>query len=152
MKKPIFLLIVLCLLLSACNSGKNSPSSGHGTPGNGNTNPPEPEELPGTPRNLMATAGDRQVTLNWEAPSIGVVAITHYEYQYKMASGTFDGTWTHVSGGGSARQVVVSSLTGATTYFFRVRAMNTQGTGTASKEIEAIAYDGPTPEPGAPQL
>ena len=64
MKKPIFLLIVLCLLLSACSSGKDSPSSG--TPGNGNTNPPESEDLPGTPRNLTATAGDRQVTLNLE--------------------------------------------------------------------------------------
>ena len=148
MKKPIFLLIVLCLLLSACNSGKNSPSSGHGTPGNGNTNP---EDLPGTPRNLTATAGDRQVTLNWEAPStVGASAITHYEYQYKMASGTFGNTWTNVFGGGSAREVVVSGLTSLTSYTFHVRAMNAQGPGKPSTEMEAIAYDGPTPEPGAP--
>ena len=151
MKKPIFLLIVLCFLLSACNSGKDSPSSGHGTPGNGNTNPPEPEELPGTPRNLTATAGDRQVTLNWEAPStVGASVITRYEYQYSTTSGTFDDTWTNVSGGGSARQVAVSGLTGSTSYFFRVRAVNTQGPGVPSTETGAIAYDRPTVEPGAP--
>ena len=151
MKKPIFLFIfiALCLSLSACSSGKDSPSSG--TPGNGNTNPPEPEEPPGTPKNLMATSGDRQVTLSWTAPSTEASAITHYEYQQSPTSGTFDeNTWTKVSGDGSARQVVVPGLTEATTYFFRVRAVNTKGTGTASEEIEAIAYDGPTAEPGAP--
>ena len=149
MKKPIFLLIVLCLSLSACSSGKDSPSSG--TPGNGNTNPPEPEEPPGAPTNLMATSGDRQVTLSWTAPSTEASAITHYEYQQSPTSGTFDeNTWTKISGDGSTRQVTISGLTEATTYFFRVRAVNAQGTGTASEEIEAIAYDGPTPEPGAP--
>ena len=149
MKKPIFLLIVLCLLLSACNSGKNSPSSGHGTPDNGNTNPPEPEELPGVPGNLRATPGDRQVTLSWGAPStVGASAITSYEYQYSTTSDSFGNTWTHVPGTGTT--VTISSLAGATTYFFHVRAVNTQGPGVPSTKTEAIAYDGPTAEPGTP--
>ena len=152
MKKPIFSsihLLALCLSLSACSSGKDSPSSG--TPGNGNTNPPEAEELPGTPTNLMATPGDHQVTLSWEAPSAGGSAITHYEYQQSLTSDTFDeNTWTLAPGAESARQVTVSGLTVATTYFFRVRAVNTQGTGIPSSEMEAIPYDASIPTPGQP--
>ena len=105
---------------------------------------PTPE--PGQPTNLAATSGDRQVTLNWEAPSAGASAITHYEYQYSTTRGAFDGTWTNTSGTGTT----VSGLTGATTYYFRVRAVNAQGAGTPSSEMEATAYDGTTPTPEAP--
>ena len=108
---------------------------------------PTPE--PGQPTNLAATSGDRQVTLNWTAPStIGASVITHYEYQYSTTSSPFDNTWTEVPGTGTT--VTVSSLLGATTYTFRVRAVNAQGPGIPSTETEAIAYDGPTPEPGQP--
>ena len=103
---------------------------------------------PGAPTNLAATPGDSQVTLSWEAPSVGSSPITHYEYQYSTTSGTFDDTWTDTSGTGTT--VTVLGLTGTTTYFFRVRAVNTQGAGTPSTEIEATAYDGLTPEPGQP--
>ena len=104
---------------------------------------------PGQPTNLAATSGDRQVTLNWNAPStIGASVITHYEYQYSTTSSPFDNTWINTSS--TETTVTVSSLTGATTYTFRVRAVNTQGPGIPSTETEAIAYDGPTPEPGKP--
>ena len=105
---------------------------------------PTPE--PGQPTNLAATSGDRQVTLNWETPSAGASVITHYEYQYSRTRGAFDGTWTNTSGTGTT----VSGLTGATTYYFRVRAVNAQGAGTPSSEMEATAYDGTTPTPEAP--
>ena len=67
----------------------------------------------------MATSGDRQVTLGWEASSLGASVITHYEYQYSTTSGTFGSTWTRVSGDGSARQVTVPNLTEGPTTFFR---------------------------------
>ena len=38
----------------------------------------------------------------------------------------------------------------STAYFFRVRAVNAQGNSTPSSEMEATAYDGLTPTPGAP--
>ena len=148
MKKSIFLFIlfiVLCLSLSACSSGKDSPSSGNGTPGNGNTNPPEPGKPPGVPPRLTATPGDRQVTLSWEAPSAGASAITHYEYKQSLIShmgdlpeSPFDeNTWTKVPS--DETTVTVLGLMGATTYFFRVRAVNAQGAGMPSTEIEAIS-------------
>ena len=108
---------------------------------------PTPE--PGAPTDLTPTSGDHQVTLNWNAPStVGASVITHYEYQYETTSGTFDNTWTNVPGTGTT--ATVSSLLGATSYTFRVRAVNAQGPGAPSTEMEAIAYDGPTPEPGVP--
>ena len=154
MKKSIFLfilLIVLCLSLSACSSGKDSPSSGNGTPSNGNTNPPEPGKPPGVPPTLTATPGDHQVTLSWVAPTnADASAITHYEYQQSLTSGTFDeNTWTLAPGAESARQVTVSGLTAATAYFFRVRAVNGEGSGHPT-QVSVTPYDGSTPEPGAP--
>ena len=67
------------------------------------------------------------MTLSWEAPSAGASAITHYEYQQSLTSDTFDDTWTKVPS--DETTVTVSSLMGATTYFFRVRAVNAQGAG-----------------------
>ena len=97
----------------------------------------------GAPRNLTPTSGDRQVTLSWEAPShTGTSAIIHYEYQYRTSSGTFGDRWTRVTGTGTT----ITGLTGATTYFFRVRAVNTQGGGHPT-QVSVTPYDGPTPEP-----
>ena len=92
---------------------------------------------------LETTSGDHQVTLSWKVPShTGTSAITHYEYQYSTTSGVFDeNTWTLAPGAGSARQVTVSGLTGATTYFFRVRAVNAQGAGIPS-DASLTLHDG----------
>ena len=110
-----------------------------------------PTAEPGSPTALTATGGGFQVTLNWEAPgTIGASEVTGYEYQYSLTSGDFSGsTWTSISGGASAREVVVSGLNGATTYYFRLRAVNVQGGGSFT-EISAVPYDGPTAEPGSP--
>ena len=123
--------------------GGGSPTQVSVTPYDG----PTPE--PGAPTNLMATSGDRQVTLNWGASSLGASAIIRYEYQYRT-TGTFGPTWTQVPDWESALEIIIPNLAGATTYSFRVRAVNTQGPGSPSTEMEAIAYDGPIPEPGAP--
>ena len=84
-----------------------------------------PTPTPGVPTNLAATPGDSQVTLSWEAPSTGASAITGYEYQYSTTTVVLSAAHgPTVTGTGTT--VTVSSLTGATTYFFRVRAVNAQ--------------------------
>ena len=105
---------------------------------------------PGILTNLRATSGDRQVTLNWEAPdTIGASKIIHYEYQYVLTSGEFGDTWIVILGRAGARGIVVSGLKGATTYRFRVRSVNLQGGGSTA-EVSQVTYDGPTAEPGIP--
>ena len=109
-----------------------------------------PTPGPGSIRNLVATSGDHQVTLNWEEPStMGASTIIGYEYQQSETSGQFGSTWTSISGGESIREIAISSLTGAITHYFRVRAINSDDGG-ASSEVSAVAYDGPIPEPGPP--
>ena len=108
---------------------------------------------PGIPTGLTATPGDRKVTLSWTAPSqTGVSAVSGYQYQHSISS-TFQGTtWTRVDNGTSQ---VISNLVGATTYYFRVRAVNTSisgqgGAGEASRSTNTVVYEGPTATPGAP--
>ena len=109
-----------------------------------------PIPQPGAPTNLGAAPGDRQVVLSWNSASpIGGSVITGYEYQQSLTD-TFDNTWAPVSGGGDARKVIVFGLTGGTAYFFRLRAVNSQGAGTASTEVSVIPNNGPTTEPGVP--
>ena len=154
MKKFTFitlLVILCCLSLSACSSKNDSSGSHKVTPGDGNTGPKEPVGgEPGKPTSLTAISGDLQVTLSWAAPStLGTSSITGYEYQKRTTDGTFDDTWTEVPDGEGAREAIISGLTGATTYTFRLRAVNAQGHG-MPEEISAVAYDGPTAEPGKP--
>ena len=94
---------------------------------------------PEAPPNLTAVSGDRQVTLSWEVSRAGASPITHYEYQYSTTSGTFNDTWTEVSG----TTLIVSSLTAGTPYYFRVRAVNAQSEGPPS-EASQTPYDGLT--------
>ena len=154
MKRFISLLtILLCLALTACDSNNNAI-----VPGDGGTEPTDPggnEEEPGVPRKLTPDSGDRQVKLRWNAPNpitgdaVAASAITGYEYQQSETSGEFDDMWISIPGGESTREVTISGLNSGTTYYFRMRAMSTQGAAPASPEVSALAYDGPTAEPGA---
>ena len=114
-------------------------SMGEGTASSVSATPAIPK--PGPVQNLLASAGDRSVTLRWDAPlSDGGSPITRYEYQ---RSG---GSWATVSGGASARSKTVSGLTNGTTYTFSVRAVNAVGNGAASS---ATATPAPATVPGA---
>ena len=90
------------------------------------------------PRNVAAAAGDRQVTLSWTAPAAdGGAAISGYQYQLRAGAGA-SGQWTAIPGGGpSTRSYIVPGLTNGTRYFFRVRAVNTDGPGPPSAEESA---------------
>ena len=89
------------------------------------------------PRNLAAAPGNGQVTLSWTAPaSDGGAAISGYEYQQAAGTGAY-GQWTAIPGGPSSRSYVVTGLTNGTRYFYRVRAVNSDGDGPPSAEESA---------------
>ena len=92
----------------------------------------------GAPRNLAAAPGNGQVTLSWTAPaSDGGAAISGYQYQQKAGTGAY-GQWTNVPGSGpSTRSHIVTGLANGTRYFFRVRAVNSDGVGPPSAEESA---------------
>ena len=89
------------------------------------------------PRNLAAAAGNGQVTLSWDAPaSDGGAAISGYQYQRRAGAGAY-GQWTTIPGGSLARAHTVTGLANGTRYFFRVRAVNSDGPGPGSTEESA---------------
>jgi hypothetical protein len=82
---------------------------------------------PAAPTSLASTAGDGQATISFTAGSSGASAITDYEY-------SLDGT-TYSSIGATTSPVTVTGLTNGTTYSIYLRAVNTQGSGTASSSV-----------------
>ena len=104
---------------------------------------------PGVPRSFRATAGNTQVTLNWEPPSSdGGSSITHYRYRVRRTdTNTWSTDWTTVTGGGSARSRVVTGLTNGVDYTFELKAVNGVGdsssvSATATPAICTGAVDG----------
>ena len=100
-----------------------------------------PATVPGAPTSLGVTGGDQEVELIWTAPaSNGGDTITGYEYEQ---SGS--GTW--ISTGGTDTTYTVFNLTNGQPYRFRVRALNSVGSGA---ESAASANVTPATEPDAP--
>ncbi len=92
--------------------------------------------VPTAPQSFTATPGDAQVALNWTAPeSDGGAAISHYE-----VSSDNGATWVTASTNTSH---TFTGLTNGTEYTFKVRAVNSVGSGA---EASATA----TPEAPAP--
>ena len=89
------------------------------------------------PRNLAAAPGNGRVTLSWTAPaSDGGAAISSYQYQQRAGTGAY-GQWRTIPGGPSTRSYVATGLTNGTPYFYRVRAVNSDGAGPPSAEESA---------------
>ena len=87
--------------------------------------------IPGEPTSLRPTALNQSVRLTWAAPSLnGGSAVTDYlvEYTTDLSAGylLFD------DGVSTSTTATVTGLTNGTSYFFRVKAVNTIGTGQPS--------------------
>ena len=81
--------------LSATNNVGNSPATQrfYATP-----TAPVTSTAPPAPTNLIAQAGDAQVTLTWTTPGNGGSTITRHQYREKIGSGEFGiGNWTNIS-------------------------------------------------------
>lgn len=87
---------------------------------------------PDAPTGLTASPSSGQVVLSWTAPgSNGGAAITDYLVEYKLTSEPT--TWTTFNDGTSTTtSATVTGLTNDLSYDFRVSAVNSIGTGTAS--------------------
>ena len=105
---------------------------------------------PGAPTNLRATAGDKQVSLSWTAPSDnGGESIIGYEYRYRGGSITeYPADWTAT--GSTGTTATVHDLDNGTTYYFQVRAVNDLGCATEtakcgqpSLEVSATPFGTP---------
>lgn len=89
--------------------------------------------VPSVVLNLSATAQDDDVIiLDWDAPSTG--SPTSYKvYQSSTLGGSYVEVTTNISKVGTT--ATVSSLTTATTYFYKVAAVNGSGTGSQSGAV-----------------
>ena len=92
---------------------------------------------PSAPQSLSASTGTSgAVGLSWSAPlTDGGASITDYIVEYKLAA---DGSWSTFADGTSASTTAtVTGLTNNSSYNFRVSAVNSVGTGTASSTVTA---------------
>ena len=86
--------------------------------------------------------GDKEVTLSWTAPANnGGEPITGYEYTKETTSGAIDRTWTATRGTGTT--FTVTPLVNGETYYFTVRARNSNGQSLASEEASATLIGRP---------
>src|SRR2546427_3670619 len=96
------------------------------------------------PQNLQATAGTRNITIAWQAPSSnGGSAITGY----KVYRSTSSGTETGYVNLGNVTSYTNTIVTPGVTYFYKVRAVNSVGLSSLSNEASAT----PPTLPSAPQ-
>src|SRR5207244_11994079 len=109
--------------------------------------PPPPASPPSAPTNLVATVGNAQVGLTWQAPtSNGGSPITNY----KIYRGTTSGGETLIATIGNQLSYSDGGLTNGVTYYYQVSAVNNAGEGPKSNEASATPTAPATP-PGAPQ-
>jgi len=85
------------------------------------------------PANLSATAGYKQVALDWD----NVSGVSSYTVYWDNATGvsTSSTAITNVSDDNYTH----TGLTGGTTYYYKVAGINSSGTGTLSSEVNATA-------------
>jgi hypothetical protein len=83
---------------------------------------------PGAPTSITGTSGDAQVSLSWTAPSSnGGAAVTDYVVQYSTSASS--GFETFSDGTSISTTAIVTGLTNGTSYYFKVAATNSVGTG-----------------------
>ena len=99
--------------------------------------------VPSSPQNFTAIPGDGQVTITWTDPvNNGGSTITKYQYSFSTGADN----WQDIPGSGTTTtSYVVTGLTNGTLYTFKVRAVNSVGSG-----MEAAITA--TPQESAPTI
>src|SRR2546428_9008515 len=92
----------------------------------------------------LATAGGKNITISWQAPtSDGGSAITGY----KVYRSTSSGTETGYVNLGNVNSYTNTGLTPGVTYFYKVRAVNSAGLSPLSNEASATPPALPSAQP-----
>jgi hypothetical protein len=107
---------------------------------------------PGAPTSLSSTAGDQQLFISFTPPSSnGGLTITNYEYAISTNSGSTYGSWTALSPSDVTSPVTIPVLTNGTTYYVKLRAVNSIGAGAESSPvtINTTPYGNPVATTGA---
>ena len=116
------------------NSGTNLGGGAVGTDNVAAFRISDPALPPAKPAGFTATAGSKQVTLNWTDPKNG--AITSYQFQQK--EGGDYGEWMVIANSDATTTTqAVSGLTNGTAYTFRIRAVIGSMTSVPSDEAMA---------------
>ncbi len=102
-----------------------------------NSTPITPASIPNAPTSVLATRGNGQATISFDAPFNGGSAITYY-----TVTSTGGQTAT-----GTASGIVVTGLTNGVSYTFTVTATNALGTSPVSNPTNVII---PANTPDAP--
>lgn len=110
----------MLLLLCACNGSGTSSTSAP----------------PASPTNIVATAGDGHITLNWEP----VTGSTSYNLYWSNDSGVSKTSGNRISA--VMPPLKHTGLVNSTQYFYIVTAVNNSGESAASAQVSATATDG----------
>ena len=113
---------------------------------------PSATDKPGRPPAPSApslTAGSRQLTVAWTAPTANGLSITDYDVQYRKSSATDWSEWAHT---GTAVTATITGLDGAATYEVRVRAESSAGDGPWSATTSLSTNAGLPDAPATPTL
>jgi hypothetical protein len=103
-----------------------------------------PAAIAAAPTGLTATAGNGQVTLDWNAST----GATSYNVYRGTSSGGEGGT--PIETGITGTSYVDSTVTNGTTYYYKVAAVNTGGTSGLSNEASALPKVVPPNAPTSP--
>ena len=110
--------------------------------------PPTPTPLPpAAPAGLMATAGDGSIRLDWANPRDS--SISNYEYCTNTTTGAGCTSWQPISGATALTTMhTISDLMNGTTYYVKIRALNSEGASDPSNEDSATPRaTRPPPQP-----
>ncbi len=119
--------------VTAVNSAGNSPDSAEVQ-----ATPVAPIPLPGAPQNLVATAGNTQIVLSWNAASDAA--------SYKIRRSLTNGSgYTTLPASVTANSYTDTGLTNGTPYYYRVYAVNATGNGPDSDQATATPVAPVTP-------
>jgi hypothetical protein len=121
-KLRIFSIALLLFLTAGCAGSYNGTSGSNGNGGGGTM-------VPAAPSGLLATAGNAQASLSWNASS----AATGYYVKRATISG---GPYTQIASP-SMNSYADSGLTNGTTYYYVVSAFNTAGESANSSQVSA---------------